>query len=271
MADLITVDDLQSRLNERDLVLLDIRYTPGKSDGKARYLAGHIPGAFYVDLATELADAGIQGEGGNPLPTRHQLQQTLQRLGIKSHSEVVVYDDTNLGPSARAWWVLRWAGLERVVILDGGFKAWQRAGGAISVDEDEPLTPSDLQIEVGALRQMSANDVLLIATTGTLVDVRPAQNFLIDNDGNGGHIPGALNLPAAQLIDEHGQLLAPDVLHALFRGAGIDVASPITAYCGSGVASALFVFASHRVGLNALLYPGSWSHWVSDDSRPIQG
>lgn len=271
MADLITVHDLRARLSERSLVLLDIRYTPGKSDGKTRYLAGHIPGAIYVDLATELADADIQGEGTNPLPTKDQLQQTLQRLGVKNHSEVVVYDDTNLGPSARAWWVLRWAGLKRVAILDGGLNAWISAGEPISVDEDESLTPGDVQIEVGALRQVSADDVLSIATPGTLVDVRPAQSFLIDNDGKGGHIPGAVNLPAARLIDEYGRLLAPKALRALFAGAGIDMAAPITAYCGSGVAAALFVFASHRAELDTLLYPGSWSHWVNDRSRPIQG
>lgn len=271
MADLITVHDLRTRLDQRNFVLLDIRYTPGKTDGKARYLAGHIPGALYVDLATELADADIQGQGANPLPTGEQLQQTLQRLGISRDSEVVVYDDTNLTPAARAWWVLRWAGLEQVAILDGGLEAWQRDGGELVTDEDEPLTPSDIQVQVGALEQVSADQLLRAAIPGTLVDARPAASFPIGKDGTGGHIPGALNVPAGQLLDEHGQLLAPNALHALFTNADVNVAAPVTVYCGSGVAAALFVFASRRAGLDALLYPGSWSHWVSDKSRPIEG
>lgn len=270
MADLIDAATLHSRNAEPGLVLLDIRYTPGQADGKARYLAGHIPGALYVDLPTQLANPHAKGQGNNPLPTAEQLQRTLQGLGIHPHSEIVVYDDSNMGPAARAWWVLRWAGLQRVALLDGGLKAWQRAGGPLAQDDVQPQAGATVQVATGALTQLSAEQLLDNPAIGTLLDVRPAANFHTDQAGNGGHIPGALSLPAGQLLDEHGQLLGPDALKAQLEALGRDLNAPIGAYCGSGVAASLLVFTAERAGLQAALYPGSWSHWASDASRPVE-
>lgn len=270
MADLIDAATLHSRLAEPGLVLLDIRYTPGQADGKARYLAGHIPGALYVDLPSQLADPQAKGQGNNPLPTAEQLQQTLQGLGIHPHSEIVVYDDSNMGPAARAWWVLRWAGVQRVALLDGGLKAWQRAGGALAQDDVQAPAGGTLQVATGALAQLSADQLLDNPSIGTLLDVRPAANFHTDKDGNGGHIPGALSLPTAKLLDEQGQLLGAGALKAQLEALGADSNAPIAAYCGSGVAASLLVFAAERAELRAALYPGSWSHWASDPKRPVE-
>lgn len=271
MTDLIDVQALSEQRGNPKLVLLDVRFTPGKSDGKDRYLAGHIPGAQYLDLPSQLADPHLQGYGSNPLPTEDQLQLTIQQLGIDFDSEIVIYDDTNLAPSARAWWVLRWAGLTRVKVLDGGLAAWKRAGEPLTFDEVSPSVASDVVISVGSLPQLAIEEVLGAPSQGALLDLRPAVNFSFNSEGKGGHIPGAISFPGSELLDTQGYLLDADAIHARLESAGVDTHRPIAAYCGSGVAASLLIFAAHITGLHATIYPGSWSHWSSDPNRPVEG
>ncbi|MBD1550745.1 sulfurtransferase [Pseudomonas typographi] len=271
MADLITVEALAQRRNDVGLIVLDVRFTPGKSDGKQRYLTGHIPGAVYLDLPTELSDPTAVGQGANPLPTPAQLQATLRRLGITHESHVVVYDDSNLSPAARAWWVLRWAGLAQVSVLDGGLAAWVASGQPLATDDVQPKAASTLEITVGALPQLTVEDVPHAPVQGTLLDLRPAASFAFNAEGKGGHIPGAVSLPGAQLLDEQGRLVQPPAFRSRLQQADVDLSRPLAAYCGSGVAASLFVLAAHTAGLSAALYPGSWSHWSSDPKRPVEG
>lgn len=252
-----------------DLVLLDVRFAPGRTGLKESYLAGHLPGAIYIDLATELADAGgrERGRGSNPLPDPARLQADLRGKGVGRDSTVVVYDDGNGAPAARAWWTLTWAGLPDVRILDGGLAAWKAAGHPLESGEVEPRRPGDVVIDAGKLPSIDIVAAGSFADRGILVDVRPAATF----GGQGtGHIPGARNFPADRLLGPDGRLAGAPELAERLREAAIDTTRPLAAYCGGGVAASLFTLALAEIGTEVALYPGSWSEWTADTARPIE-
>lgn len=245
----------------QSLRLLDVRFDPDKGSAKSRYLDAHIPGAVYVDLPTELA--GPKGPtGGNlPLPDPQAFEEIARRWGISNDSQVVVYDDTNGAPAARAAWVLRWAGLSTVRLLDGGFGAWLRAKRPIS-SIDEVVGSGSFKIKITDALPLSATDVT--GRSGPLIDARPEKSFVE------GHIPGAINVPNSALVNDFGQLLPAAQIEQRLRERGVDLDSPIAAYCGGGVASSFTVLALATIGKQVALYPGSWSDWTSDSSRPIE-
>jgi thiosulfate/3-mercaptopyruvate sulfurtransferase len=250
------------------LVVLDVRFDPGKPGARDRYSEGHLPGAVYVDLPTELADANLKDHGSYPLPDPRALGEHARRWGISADSKVVVYDDTSGAGAARAWWVLKWAGLRNVRILDGGLAAWKRDSRPLAFDEQADVPAGAFVPSEGSLPSLFAGEVLPFSDSGILVDVRPANSFSGDGTKTG-HIPGALNLPIRQLVDDSGSLLSPERLRALLAEHRIDLAQPIAAYCGGGVASAFFVLALTTLNTQAAIYPGSWSEWIRNPQRPI--
>ncbi len=258
---LITAEELAAALGAGEpLRVLDIRFDPGKGSAKNRYLEGHIPGAIYVDLPTELAGPKAATGGNLPLPEVAALEQPARRWGLDRDSHVVVYDDTNGGPAARAAWVLRWAGATSVRLLDGGYPSWRQLRLPISTG-DEVAQPGSFQAATGHVAPLLANDVA--AWRGTLIDARPEKAFAE------GHIPGAINLPNSALVDDHGRLRSPAELEQRLKARDIDLAAPIAAYCGGGVASSFTVIALATLGKQTALYPGSWSDWTTDPARPI--
>lgn len=269
-SNLISAEDLAIALDDdANLVLLDVRFTPGKPGRKDSYLKEHLPKAHYIDLPTELADpaAREQGRGSNPLPRIEQLAQDLRRLGVSEGSRIVVYDDSNGAPAARAWWTLTWAGLRDVQLLDGGIAGWKASGKAVETGEGVVPATGDVELTAGALPSIDVEEVASLPARGILVDVRPAASF----SGEGtGHIPGAKNFPANHLIGTDGKLISTDELKGKLTEAGIDLAQPIAAYCGGGIASSLFTLALSEIGKEVILYPGSWSEWVTDKNRPVE-
>nr|WP_314074649.1 sulfurtransferase [uncultured Roseococcus sp.] len=248
-------------------VLLDIRFDPGRGAQPARYLQGHLPGAHFVSLPEQLADTSLEGRGANPLPDLERLQEAARAWGLTAESEVVVYDDTTGGPAGRAWWVLRWAGLPNVRILEGGLAAWKRAGFALEEGEAAAAAPGNITLRAGGLPHLEAGEVLDFVAQGTLIDARPRPDF----SGEGKkHIPGARSLPASALLDAEGALLPPDRLRAVLAESGVDLSRPVAAYCGGGVASTFLLAALSELGTEAALYPGSWSEWTADPSRPVE-
>lgn len=266
----IAVDEFATSIGSRDgVVLLDVRFTPGHPGRKESYLAGHIPGALYLDLPTELADptARARGRGSNPLPDPAKLQTDLRRLGVNNTSSVIVYDDTNGAPAARAWWVLTWAGLPHVKILDGGLTAWKAADHPLAIGETVAATDGHVELAPGKLPSLGADEAGSFPEIGALVDTRPAASF----SGNGNaHIPGARSFPAELLLRPDNALISGTELAGRLKLAGIDLSRPIAAYCGGGVASSLFTLALANVGKEVSLYPGSWSEWTADGSRPVE-
>lgn len=249
--------------------MLDVRFSPGQPGRRESFLAGHIPRAQYIDLPTELADAEAseRGRGSNPLPHPERLQAALRRLGVSATTTVIVYDDTNGAPAARAWWVLVWAGLADVRVLEGGLKAWVAGGRSLAQGEADIAEYGDVKLSPGQLPHVDVDAVLQRANHATLVDARPADSFA---GPEGGHIPGARSFPANQVLDSEGRFIDPESLRERLRDAGIDPDRPIVAYCGGGVAASLLTFGLDRIGADVTFYPGSWSEWRLDPARPVE-
>ncbi|WP_460355597.1 sulfurtransferase [Mycobacterium sp. ZZG] len=263
----ITATELARLLDAGEPVtLLDVRWTLAEPDGTAAYEAGHLPGAVYVSLDDELSDHTVPGRGRHPLPSGSAVQDAARRWGVRDGVPVVVYDDWNRAGSARAWWVLTAAGISDVRILDGGLGAWTReldSGTVIPAPGNVTVTHEDLYR--GARRTITADDAL---DAPALIDARPPERYRGDNepvDPVAGHIPGAVNVPSTSLLARDGTLLADPGLTQRLGAHHSDVA----VYCGSGVTASLVVAALAVTGVDAALFPGSWSQWSSDPARPV--
>ncbi|KRE96392.1 3-mercaptopyruvate sulfurtransferase [Nocardioides sp. Soil774] len=264
---MIGPDELAADLER--LTVLDVRYLMGGPPGRELHEAGHVPGAAYVDLDADLA--APPGAGGrHPLPGPAAFEAAMRRAGVSRTRPVVVYDDWQGRAAARAWWLLRFHGHRDVRVLDGGWSAWQGAGHPVETGEVRP-EPGDFT--VAATPQMpvvEADDVLGV---DVLVDARAAERFAGETepvDPVAGHIPGAVNVPTTENLDERGRFRAPAELRAAYARVGVDGSRSVAAYCGSGVTATHDVLAMEVAGIRAALYPGSWSGWITDTSRPIE-
>lgn len=254
-------------------VVLDVRWTLAEPDGRDAFRAGHIPGAVYVDLDTELADHGITGEGRHPLPTEAGFTAAMRRWGLHDDDAVVVADDAGGMSAARGWWLLRHAGIRDVRILDGALAAWRAAGLPLETGEVVP-TPGDATARFGAMRVVDLDeaDALASADGGVLLDARAGERYrgeVEPIDPRAGHIPGAVSAPTADNLGTDGRFLPPEALRARFAALGVDAEHPVAAYCGSGVTAAHEVAALAIAGFDAALYPGSFSQWSNRPERPV--
>ncbi|WP_449385717.1 sulfurtransferase [Cellulomonas soli] len=252
-------------------VLLDVRWALGRTDGHEQYLAGHLPGAVYVDLDTELAAPPSPQGGRHPMPPLADLEASARRWGVREGRAVVAYDGAGGVSAARAWWLLRWAGVRDVRLLDGGLQAWQAAGLSL---EAGPVTPEpgDVVLVAGALPTLDADGAAALAASGTLLDARAAERYaghVEPVDPKAGHIPGAVSAPTTENLDAEGRFLPGDALRDRFRALRAQAGAPVAVYCGSGVTAAHEVAALASIGVEAALYPGSWSQWSNDETRPV--
>ncbi|GIG27046.1 sulfurtransferase [Cellulomonas denverensis] len=251
--------------------LLDVRWQLGGPPGIDGYRAGHLPGAVYVDLETELASHATPAEGRHPLPDPEVLQRAARRWGLRQDDQVVVYDDYDSMSAARAWWTLRWAGFDRVRILDGGLAGWVAAGGELDQAEVHPPL-GDVVLSSGHLPALDADGAAEWAEQGLLLDARAPERFRGEVepwDPRAGHIPGAVNAPTGQNLGADGTFLPPDALTARFAALGAPAGGQVAVYCGSGVSAAHQAAALTMAGYTPVLYPGSWSQWSSDPERPV--
>jgi len=270
---LTTPAELYSRLSHGDPapVVLDVRWRLGDPHGHEHYLAGHLPGAVYVDLDTELAAPATPERGRHPLPDAAALQRAARRWGLATGRPVVMYDDNGNTAAARAWWLLRWAGVERVSLLDGALAAWRAAGLPVETGEPAPPAEGDVVLAPGQLPVLDADAAAEVARTGVLLDARAAERYRGETepvDPRAGHIPGARSAPTGDNLAPDGTFHSVEELARRFTALGADGTSEVGVYCGSGVTAAHTVAALARVGITAALYPGSWSAWSSDTARP---
>jgi thiosulfate/3-mercaptopyruvate sulfurtransferase len=251
-------------------VVLDVRWALGGPPGIDGYRDGHIEDARFVDLDNELAAPPGQGRGRHPLPDPSVFEAAMRRAGVSNASTVVVYDAGGGLSAARAWWLLRYFGHTDSRLLDGGLAAWTAHGLPVSTTQPS-VDPGDFTARPGGMPVLDADAASRTARAGLLLDARAAERYrgeVEPVDPVAGHIPGARSAPTAGNLAADGRFLDPDALRARFTAIGVSN-GPVGAYCGSGVTAAHEVLALELAGVTAALYPGSWSEWVSDPTRPI--
>ncbi len=275
MRPVISTSELADLLDsEHPPTVLDVRWRLGGPPGRESYHEAHVPGAVFLDVDRDLAsEPGPRGR--HPLPDPESLQRTLRAAGVSESRPVIAYDDADGSVAARAWWLLRWSGHRRVAVLDGGFAAWRSEGRPVSRAEPRPA-PGDVVVRPGALPMLDADGAAKLARHGVLLDARAPQRYTGETepvDPRPGHVPGAVNAPFSAHVGEGGRWRSPEELARHFATLGVDVDTPVGAYCGSGVTACSVVLALELAGLSgperpAALYAGSWSNWVADPARP---
>jgi thiosulfate/3-mercaptopyruvate sulfurtransferase len=266
MHPLISIDELATELAK--VTVLDVRYKLGGPKGADEFAAGHIPGAAFVDLDADLAAPPRQGEGRHPLPDAGVFETAMRRVGVSNDRAVVIYDDWGGRAAARAWWLLRYFGHTNVRVVDGGWGAWKRAGGEVATESRAPIVGTFVATP-GGMPIALAKDV---PSVGVLVDARAPERFRGETepvDPVAGHIPGAVNVPTNANLDAEGKFRPSGELANEYAKVGATKGADVAVYCGSGVTAAHDVLALEIAGVCAKLYPGSWSEWITDPSRPI--
>lgn len=275
---LISANDLARHVQDVSWVVLDCRHDLADLDaGLASYASGHIPGAQFAHLDADLSDKspGPNGEfrGRHPLPERNAFIETLRRWGVNHGSQVIAYDAHGGMFAARLWWMLRWVGHEAAAVLDGGLPAWQALGLPLSTNMvSRPR--GNVEPHASSITTVCADELLanLSNPTRVVVDARAPDRFRGENetlDPVGGHIPGAKNRFFKNNLQPDGRFKPADQLHAEFKALLIAPETSIM-QCGSGVTACHNLLATEIAGLSgAALYPGSWSEWCADPSRPV--
>lgn len=264
---LISVPELASSLGA--VTVLDVRYAMGGPSGPEVFAAGHVPGSSYVDLDVDLAAA--PGEGGrHPLPDPERFAAAMRRVGVRGERPVVVLDDWQGRAAARAWWLLRHHGHPHVRVLDGGWTAWVAEGG--SVETGTPPAPAPGTFTVSS-SQAPAVEADAVPDVAVLIDARAPERYrgeVEPVDAVAGHIPGAVNVPTTDNVDASGRFRGVEDLRATYAAVGAVPGADVAVYCGSGVTAAHDLLALELIGVRAALYPGSWSGWITDPSRPVE-
>ena len=272
MSDFVSAVELNDLLTRGAPVrVIDVRWRLDRPEaGHDDYLSGHIPGAVFAALDTELSTHGEAAEGRHPLPSTATLQDAARRWGVRSGDTVVAYDDVKGIAAARAWWLLRQAGVD-VRVLDGGLRGWLAEGFDVATDDVSP-EPGDVVLEPVGDDALSIDEAAAFPASGVLIDARAADRYRGDSepfDPVGGHIPGARNLPEPVHFDADGKILDKETILASFAEVGVTPGTPVAAYCGSGVTAAHTALVLHEVGIEAKVFPGSWSQWSNTPGRPV--
>jgi thiosulfate/3-mercaptopyruvate sulfurtransferase len=273
---IVSVDELFAHRSDPSWVVVDCRHLlQDFSAGRRLYDAAHIPGAFFASVEDDLTGLKTGKNGRHPLPDPQTFASFLRELGVNDDTQLVAYDAGADMFAARFWFLSRYIGHDAVAVLDGGFAAWTGMGKPVSAQEPQRPHNGTITARVRHEATVHLNDVLQSLDTKafTLLDARGADRFAGQNetiDPVGGHIPGAVNRPfRSNFTGPLGQFKAAEQLRSEFDALGVP-ARKVVHQCGSGVSAAVNMLAMEHAGLGgARLYPGSWSEWCSDPSRPM--
>ena len=273
---LVSTAQLAAELANPDWVVFDCRFTLTDPEaGRTAYKTSHIAGSRYVDLNVDLSSHPTAQSGRHPLPDANRLCEKLGNWGVGGHTQVVVYDDSYGSMAVRLWWLLRWLGHEHVALLDGGLPKWMKEKHPVSAALPA-ITPQVFPCSPRPAMLVDAATVESIRCSPShrLIDARPEQRFTGEReplDAVAGHIPGTVNWVYEENIDFDGTYLPADELRENYARL-LDGVSPenVVHTCGSGVTASHNILAMEIAGLTgSRLYPGSWSEWITDPSRPI--
>ncbi|MEP6996072.1 MAG: sulfurtransferase [Betaproteobacteria bacterium] len=274
---LISTDALARQLADPPVVIVDCRHNLSEVDaGERAYRAAHIPGARFMHIDRDLSGERTGVNGRHPLPDVAALSAVLSRAGIDASKQVVAYDQNNGMWASRLWWLLQWLGHDAAAVLDGGIDKWIAEGRPLTTDPPS-LAPARF-VPMPPRPVVSSNDILRHLNEGganplTIVDARAPERFRGDIeplDPVAGHIPGAINRPYTANLTAQGTFKPAELLRAEFLAQLGTPPAAVVHQCGSGVTACHNVLAMAIAGLpGSRLYPGSWSEWVADTSRPI--
>lgn len=274
MESLVTTEWLERELGASDLKVIDATlFLPGDPrDARAEYEAEHIPGAVFLDLE-DVSDTSSPVP--HMLPPEARFASRMASLGLRDGQRFVVYDNSPLHSAARAWWMLRSFGAHYVAILDGGMQKWKAEGRPVERGRPQlrhgHFSPS---FDASAVADKAFVGGLLGSGSHEIVDARGAGRFTGEEAEPrpgmaSGHIPGSKNLPQGKLFNADNSWKSGEALRAAFDAAGVDLAKPMVATCGSGITACVLLFGAHRLGKeDAKLYDGSWSEWGADPGTP---
>jgi thiosulfate/3-mercaptopyruvate sulfurtransferase len=276
VATLVNENDLVQHLDDPSWISVDCRFMlSDPSAGPEMYRTSHIPNARYADLDKDMSSSPTEHTGRHPLPSLADWTRKLSDWGINKESTVVAYDQLGGPLAARFWWLLRWAGHQHVMVLNGGFPAWERAGNPVTAElpvletaEYSSDVRHDLWVSTADVEEFLERD----APGQVLVDARAAPRFCGETepiDPIAGHVPTAINRPFAENLDEEGLFRPPAELRERFADLADDPRD-VVHMCGSGVTACHNLLAMESAGLSgSKLYLGSWSEWIQQPNRPI--
>jgi len=275
---LITAAELAALLSSAPKpVVIETSFDLADTDaGETRFKSSHLPGSHYLHLDRDLSGTKTGGTGRHPLPDRAAFARTVAALGIGPETQVVALDAQGGVYAARLWWMLRWLGHRPVAVLDGGIAAWQRAGQTLT-DQPTPAptaTTAPYPDRPSLAPRIDAAGVATRSPRRAVLDARSGERFrgeVEPIDRVAGHIPGALNRFHRENLGDGGVFKAPERLREEFAVLlGDRAPDEVIHSCGSGVTACHNLLAMEHAGLaGSLLYPGSWSEWSSDPTRPI--
>jgi thiosulfate/3-mercaptopyruvate sulfurtransferase len=273
---LVTTDELAQHLADPDWVVIDTRHDLGNPDrGPAAYAEGHIPGAYFMHVDHDLAGPKTGKNGRHPLPNLDEFARKLNERGVAPGRQVVVYDDMGGNYAVRLWWMLRWLGHDKVALLDGGYPKWATEQRPIAREVPASRAGSFIpRPHLGSAVDVSFVERFAGSPGMKLVDARVAERFTGQQetiDPVAGHVPGAANRFWKENLDGDGRFKPAARLRAEFDSllGGLDP-SQVVHMCGSGVTACHNIFAMELAGLpGSKLYPGSWSEWCAEPSRPV--
>ena len=272
---LVTTDILAAHLADPRWLVVDCRFDLRNEDlGRTQYLDAHVPGAVYASLAHDLAGKKSGKNGRHPLPAIDEFAATVRRLGVSSDTQVVAYDQDAGMYASRFWWMLRFIGHDAIAVLDGGWAKWNAEQRPSRCGDERPPA-GDFIASPRPEWRLTIDDVARLPESILLVDARGPERFegrTEPLDRVAGHIPGAANHYYKQNLSDSGTMLPPDALRQQYEPllAGRDPGQ-VVMYCGSGVSACHNLLAMEHAGLSgARLYPGSWSEWSADPSRPVE-